>query len=77
MGFWNKCVKVPHPKCPKDIPVVLFLPKFSSEKVLSIGKPVFSGDKHIPPKATPRDQVLVTSPRQNDPSTALHLHLQR
>lgn len=48
MGFWNKYVKVPHPKCPKDIPVVCFLPKFSSEKVLSIGNPVFSGDKDIP-----------------------------
>lgn len=44
MGFWNKCAKVPHPKCPKDIPVVLFLPRFSSEKVLSMGKPVFGGD---------------------------------
>lgn len=49
MAFWNKCIEVPHPKCPKDIPVMLFLPTFSSEKVLSVGKPVFSGDnKHIP-----------------------------
>lgn len=48
MSFWNKCIEVPDPKWPTDIPDMFFLPKFSSEKVLSIGKCVFSGDKPIP-----------------------------
>ena len=51
MGFWNKFVEVPDPKCPEDIPVVLlffFLPKFNSKMVLSIGKPLFSRDECIP-----------------------------
>lgn len=75
MGFWNKFVKVPHPECPKDIPIVVFLPKFSSKMVLSIGKPVFVGIS-ISTQAMPRDQVPVTSPRQNGLSKTLPSHLQ-
>jgi len=70
-------VKVPHPKCPKDIPIMFFLPKFSSKPVLSIGKTVFSGGYiYISTQATPRDQVPVTSPRQNGLSKILPLYLQ-